>query len=190
MAIWYEFHLGSMETTTIGKTHPTLFYISYSKQNVSNEQNDSSQSKSETPERKKDFDKKDEKMKLKKEKKQRKKEILSVKDEKMRKKKEKLQKEREKWRKEKDEFRKREEDIARRKTSQNAYKKKESGADFYEDQSLNATNLAFPDEPEEKREKPVNEEVKIEEEATIRILLSASQEKLHFLIVFGLHFKK
>ena len=129
-------------------------------------------------------------MKLKKEKKQRKKEILSVKDEKMRKKKEKLQKEREKWRKEKDEFRKREEDIARRKASQNAYKKKESGADFYEDQSLNATNLAFPDEPEEKREKPVNEEVKIEEEATIRILLSASQEKFHFLIVFGLHFKK
>ena len=120
-------------------------------------------------------------MKLKKEKKQRKKEIISIKDEKMRKKKEKLQKEREKWRKEKDEFRKREEDIARRKASQNAYKKKESGADFYEDQSLNATNLAFPDEPEEKREKPVNEEVKIEEEATIRILLSASQEKFVFV---------
>ena len=120
-------------------------------------------------------------MKLKKEKKQRKKEIISIKDEKMRKKKEKLQKEREKWRKEKDEFRKREEDIARRKASQNAYKKKESGADFYEDQSLNATNLAFPDEPEEKREKPVNEEVKIEEEATIRILLSASQEKSDFV---------
>merc|ERR1711917_9472 len=114
------------------------------------------------PERKKDFDKKDEKMKLKKEKKQRKKEMISVKDEKMRKKKEKLQKEREKWRKEKDEFRKREEDIARRKASQNAYKKKESGADFYEDQSLNATNLALPDEPEEKREKPVNEGAKIQ----------------------------
>lgn len=155
-----------------------------------NEQNDSTQSKSETPDRKKDFDKKDEKMKLKKEKKQRKKEIISMKDEKMRKKKEKLQKEREKWRKEKDEFRKREEDIARRKTSQNAYKKKESGADFYEDQSLNATNLAFPDEPEEKREKPVNEEVKIEEEATIRILLSASQAESEWQYYIGKKYRQ
>ena len=108
------------------------------------------------------------------------------------KKRERLQKEREKWKKveigtvnlfqvsvkEKAEFQKRDEETARRKKEQNAYKKKESGTDYYEE-SLRPAEFNHVEDNEEKSlaAKVINEEIKIEDEATIRLLLCTTKEE-------------